>query len=245
MHDAELVGSVLCDTADPLQASVQLLEWLLEAGPTPAIARALRIEPRLVDALRRRLPRDRVSISLACAQGAAWALGRRSITKGESWELVASLPADITLPEGIRRTTGETLILLIGEAQQSVQVAAPYVDRTGIGYMEEAIAAATARMVLVEVFEPVGWAPGSAAISSLRRRVQRDGDPKNFRITRAATGGPWAHLKVVIVDDTVAYIGSANITGAGLAGRNLELGVLVRGPNVVAIDRILDLCRVA
>lgn len=32
-------------------------------------------------------------------------------------------------------------------------------------------------------------------------------------------------------------------SGAGLGGRNLELGVLVRGAQVAAIDRILDLYR--
>jgi phosphatidylserine/phosphatidylglycerophosphate/cardiolipin synthase-like enzyme len=45
----------------------------------------------------------------------------------------------------------------------------------------------------------------------------------------------------MVVDASTAYIGSANITAAGLAGRNLELGVLVRGARVDLIDRILDL----
>jgi phosphatidylserine/phosphatidylglycerophosphate/cardiolipin synthase-like enzyme len=44
----------------------------------------------------------------------------------------------------------------------------------------------------------------------------------------------------MVVDGSAAYIGSANITAAGLAGRNLELGVLVRGSQVAVIDRILD-----
>ena len=52
---------------------------------------------------------------------------------------------------------------------------------------------------------------------------------------------PWPHLKVVTVDGRAAYIGSANITGPGLVGRNLELGVLVRGQQVEAIERTLDL----
>jgi phosphatidylserine/phosphatidylglycerophosphate/cardiolipin synthase-like enzyme len=54
---------------------------------------------------------------------------------------------------------------------------------------------------------------------------------------------PFSHLKVMVVDASTAYIGSANITAAGLAGRNLELGVLVRGGRVDLIDRILDLYR--
>jgi len=37
---------------------------------------------------------------------------------------------------------------------------------------------------------------------------------------------PWAHLKVMTVDSAAAYIGSANVTGATLAGPNLELLVV-------------------
>jgi phosphatidylserine/phosphatidylglycerophosphate/cardiolipin synthase-like enzyme len=48
----------------------------------------------------------------------------------------------------------------------------------------------------------------------------------------------------MVVDGAVAYVGSANITAAGLAGRNLELGVVVYGPQVSVIDRILDLYQI-
>ena len=42
-------------------------------------------------------------------------------------------------------------------------------------------------------------------------------------------------------DSVAAYIGSANVTGAGIAGHNLKLGVLVRGPTVAVVEQILDL----
>jgi phosphatidylserine/phosphatidylglycerophosphate/cardiolipin synthase-like enzyme len=54
---------------------------------------------------------------------------------------------------------------------------------------------------------------------------------------------PWAHLKVLSSDSVAAYIGSANVTGAGIAGPNLELGILVRGPAVAVVERVLDLYR--
>jgi hypothetical protein len=44
-----------------------------------------------------------------------------------------------------------------------------------------------------------------------------------------------AHVNVM-VDVAAAYIGNANITEAGLACRNLELGVLVRGNQVAVIN---------
>jgi hypothetical protein len=81
--------------------------------------------------------------------------------------------------------------------------------------------------------------------------IPRTGDPwpksggtiGNFRISRLRFDAPWAHLKVVTSDSIAAYIGSANVTGAGIAGHNLELGVLVRGPTVAVVEQTLDLYR--
>jgi phosphatidylserine/phosphatidylglycerophosphate/cardiolipin synthase-like enzyme len=64
-------------------------------------------------------------------------------------------------------------------------------------------------------------------------------------VVRATKNAPFAHLKVMVVDSSTAYAGSANLTAAGLAGRNLELGVVVSGAQVAVIDRILDLYRSA
>ena len=56
----------------------------------------------------------------------------------------------------------------------------------------------------------------------------------------ATSDGPFSHLKVMVVDSSSAYVGSANLTAAGLGGRNLELGVVVRGRRVRVIETILD-----
>jgi hypothetical protein len=71
---------------------------------------------------------------LACAKGAAWVLGRRSVVHPGTWELVATLPASVQLPSGLRRTTAETLIGLVAEATHSLRLTAPYVDPEGIGF---------------------------------------------------------------------------------------------------------------
>jgi len=54
------------------------------------------------------------------------------------------------------------------------------------------------------------------------------------------------HAKVLVIDDRLALVGSANLTGAGLE-RNLECGVLVRGgplPRAMR-DHLLNLAGVA
>jgi hypothetical protein len=48
---------------------------------------------------------------------------------------------------------------------------------------------------------------------------------------------------VLSADAVVAYIGSANVTRAGIAGQNLELGILVRGNAVAAVEEVHDLFR--
>jgi hypothetical protein len=50
-------------------------------------------------------------------------------------------------------------------------------------------------------------------------------------------------LKVLSSDATAGYIGSANITRAGMGGQNLELGILVRGSAVATVEKVLDLFR--
>jgi phosphatidylserine/phosphatidylglycerophosphate/cardiolipin synthase-like enzyme len=241
VDEIALVGGVLYDAPDPLAASEMLTQLVIDPTPDPDRIRELGFEPSLVQTLQRTLPHDPAAVALACARGAAWVLGRRSVTREDSWQLVASLPGDLARPPGLRRTTAETLIGLVSEANHSLRFAAPYVDTEGIGLLGDAIAAATSRGVTVEVVQPPRWLPAVSAFALLQEGIARNGQPGNLRIVQAREDAPWAHLKVVIVDGTAAYIGSANITGAGLAGRNLEVGVLVRGPQVAVINGVLDL----
>jgi phosphatidylserine/phosphatidylglycerophosphate/cardiolipin synthase-like enzyme len=137
------------------------------------------------------------------------------------------------------------MIGLFSQAERVLRFAAPYIDQPGIGFLTDAIVAATRRGVSVELFEPRPWQPGHGATSALSDAVLSAGEPARFRLVGTVADAPFAHLKVMVADGTIAYIGSANITAAGLAGRNLELGVLVRGAQVAVIDRVLDLYREA
>ncbi len=241
VEEAELVGGVLFDAHDPVAAARVLVELLTSARVDPAMARRAGLEPVLVESLKRKLPADRSSLEMACAVGAAWVLGRRSSTTEEFWEVVASLPVGEKLPLGLRRTTGETMIGLAATARKRIRFATPYIDESGIGFLTDSIVAATRRGVTVVVFEPQSWEPARAATAAVSAAVAANGDSTRLRLARTTADAPFAHLKVMVVDSLAAYIGSANITGAGLAGRNLELGVLVKGSQVVVIDRILDL----
>lgn len=76
--------------------------------------------------------------------------------------------------------------------------------------------------------------PSSAALSDLRGKL-----PEGIGIRRC----PRQHAKTVIVDSRSMYLGSANLTGAGLGAkaagkRNFELGVWTHSPHL--IDTVLE-----
>lgn len=243
MDDAELVSGVLDGSPEP-QASAQDLAALLlaERVDRAAVTRA-GLHPDLVSVLRARLGSDPERIDAACREGAAWVLGRRSVTIAEPWDLVASLPPGTNLPAGLRRTTGETLVQLVAQAKRTLHLVAPFIDRQGLSFIGDTLAAATTRRVSLEILLPTRSTHADDALEDLKATIARSGDPANFTVSRLRYDAPWAHLKVLTSDSASAYIGSANVTGAGIAGHNLELGVLVRGRMVAVVESILDLYR--
>jgi phosphatidylserine/phosphatidylglycerophosphate/cardiolipin synthase-like enzyme len=241
MDDAELVGGVLVDVPDPRRASRALADLLIAPHAEQPTVLGAGLDPTLVNVLRSHFHGDRERVELACSEGAAWVLGRRSLASDDTWEVVASLPIGVALPRGLRRTTGETMIGLASTATKMIRFSAPYVDESGIGFLIDSIVAATNRGVEVQLFASQSWEPARAAIAALSQSVAAHGDASRFRLLGTKPDAPFSHLKVMLVDSAAAYIGSANITAAGLGGRNLELGVLIRGERVSVIDRILDL----
>lgn len=243
MDDAELVGGVLVDAPDPRAAAQDLARLLSAPRPDRAAAVRAGLDPELVDVLRGRLATDADRLQVVCQEAAAWVLGRRSVVIGEPWDLVASLPSGTRLPPGLRHTTGETLVQLVVRARSTLRLAAPFIDRPGLSFIGDALAAATARGVRLEILLPTRSTHADDALDELEDTIRRCGTVDNFVVSRLRFDAPWAHLKVLTSDSTAGYIGSANVTGAGIGGHNLELGVLVRGATVAVVEQILDLYR--
>ena len=240
VDDAELIGGVLVGCEDPRSSAADLTHLLTAPRPDRAAAARAGLEPDLVEVLRARLPGDPDRISALCQEGAAWVLGRRSLVVAEPWDLVATLPPGAALPLGLRRTTGETLVQLVVNARRTLRLAAPFIDRPGLSFMGEALAAATARGVRLEILLPTRSTYAEGALKDLTATIASEGRSSNFSVSSLRDDAPWAHLKVLTSDSAAAYIGSANVTGAGIGGHNLELGVLVRGGPVVVVERILQ-----
>lgn len=244
MEDAELVAGVLDGAGDPRAAADLLAELLVTPRSERTAATRAGLHPDLVDVVRARLGGDRERIGAACREGAAWVLGRRSVTVAEPWDLVASLSSGTILPAGLRRTTGETLVQLVVQSTRTIRLVAPFIDRPGLSFIGDALAAATTRRVCLEILLPTRSTHADDALGELESTIRQSGDSRFFSVSRLRYDAPWAHLKVLTSDSTSAYIGSANMTSAGIAGHNLELGVLVRGHKVGVVEAILDLyCR--
>jgi phosphatidylserine/phosphatidylglycerophosphate/cardiolipin synthase-like enzyme len=76
--------------------------------------------------------------------------------------------------------------------------------------------------------------PSGAALRELKRRL-----PRGLTIRRC----PRLHAKAVVVDSSAMYLGSANLTGAGLGAksdgrRNFEMGIWTESPQL--IEAVLD-----
>ena len=77
--------------------------------------------------------------------------------------------------------------------------------------------------------------PSGAALDELRKVTRRKGGlPANLMIRRC----PRLHAKIVVVDSTAMYVGSANLTGAGLGAkgdvrRNFEMGLWTRSAELI------------
>ena len=85
MDDAELVGGVLLDAADPNAAARALAELLTNGTTDRAAARAAGLDPDLVAVLANRFRTDHARIQNACSLGTAWVAGRKSVTVDEPW----------------------------------------------------------------------------------------------------------------------------------------------------------------
>lgn len=188
----------------------------------------------------------RVGYSAAAAEDVAraLALAGRSLGRAEplaTWAPVGTVPERLrrrVVVPGLRQTAG-ILLDIIDHAREELWMTAPFIERTGIAFLRDAIVGALARgtrVMLITRPDPVGH----QAIAPLMTRVECEGLSGLTVIeveTEASELG--SHAKVCLADDNVCYLGSANLTAHGL-GRHLELGARLYGPDVATIRAALE-----
>jgi phosphatidylserine/phosphatidylglycerophosphate/cardiolipin synthase-like enzyme len=143
-----------------------------------------------------------------------------------------------------RQTLG-VLTELIATATDRLIISAPFLQPgAGIstGVLNAALKAALKRGVRVELVT-TGQSLSGLDIASLKRAAGATG---GLRVSQPTTNVLdskvlGSHAKLCVSDGIAAYIGSANLTGPGLAG-HIELGVLVRGAVAKQVEEFWILC---
>ncbi len=127
-------------------------------------------------------------------------------------------------PTSTGRLTSATVVELIGQAVHQVLLVGYAVHNEPT--VTKALHAARDRgvvitLVLERTLDNPGYQGGSTPFQGLD--AIRLCWPSDVRPSGASL-----HAKILVVDETAALVGSANITGAAL-GKNIECGLLVRG----------------
>ena len=151
----------------------------------------------------------------------------------ESIEFVITIPepfgAELAYKTRTRTTLG-VLTQLTASARQRIVLAAPFIQVEGSliqGPLAEALQAVLRRGVQVDIVST------AQSLQSLKRVEWLNPLHKNLHFFQPKTNIEkekrlGSHAKFCIADETAAYVGSANLTGPGLA-ENLEMGFLVHG----------------
>jgi phosphatidylserine/phosphatidylglycerophosphate/cardiolipin synthase-like enzyme len=154
------------------------------------------------------------------------------------WAPVATLPArlhPLLHPPAMRQTAG-VLLELVDRARKKIWLAAPFIDPYGVGFMTNALCAAGIRGVDISVVTSAGQGLLFVDLAG-QWRAQSTG---SLHVSEVHTDlSPLgSHAKLLVIDDERAYVGSANLTAAGL-GRHIELGVELAGTQVVELSAVL------
>lgn len=160
-------------------------------------------------------------------------------THDSTWVPVVTIPDHmrIEMAELVIRQTAGVLLNLLDRAKKRVLMAAPFVDAPAVDFLRPSLIACGLRGVHVNI----GTSSGNAHTFWPLAECWPAAGEATLTVTEilpeiASLG---SHAKVLVVDGALAYVGSANLTAAGL-GRQLELGVEVSGPRVKDLERTMQ-----
>lgn len=130
---------------------------------------------------------------------------------------------------------------LIERAERSIVIVNPFFDNGGVEEWGLALVGPVARGVPVTIITRYLSPPSDRNV----RYIRRLGIPSRLlRLFEFTDDGAWmgVHAKMVIVDDSEAYLGSANATLSSLA-ETLEVGVILSGVEVGRLSKLVDIVR--
>jgi phosphatidylserine/phosphatidylglycerophosphate/cardiolipin synthase-like enzyme len=157
-----------------------------------------------------------------------------------TWAPVATLPPELRVqlhPPPIRHTAG-VLLDLVDRATREIHLTAPFADQHAVEFLTQPLIAAGRRGVEISIVTSSGHAN---LFADAARQWNADPEIRSaLRLSEVQThlSPLGSHAKVLVVDSERGYVGSANLTSAGL-GRQVEIGVELAGPQVADLARVL------
>lgn len=155
-----------------------------------------------------------------------------------SWTAVATLPPEVRtlLRSPPFPQTAGVMLGLIDRSVHNLTLAAPFIDRVAVSFLQESMVTAMERGIKIDVLTSTGRGVELRSLvdEALRHTTCR------LTVTELQTdiSSLGSHAKVLLVDEAHAYVGSANLTSAGL-GRHVEIGVELSGPQVQDLVRLI------
>ncbi len=157
----------------------------------------------------------------------------------DRWDQVVTVPPYLrsAIPQGEVHETVRVLTELIARAETRVIMASPFLDQ-GFDVLSDNIVRLVQRgvrfLLLTRELQDTN-SSNSKVVNGLRDRCNHSG---NLEVVSWEDTGLGLHIKAVVVDSRRAYVGSANLTRGGF-GYHAELGVLLEGPSVSKVERLL------
>ena len=156
--------------------------------------------------------------------------------------LAEKLPSAAGRPGGYL-TTSDAFLRIAQAATRRIVVVTPFIDRAGFGWLRNMLVVSKPGVERIVVLRDVESLAIDLSVEN--RDWLRDLQVRVFDYRFEHRRGDRAlrletfHAKLVVADDTIAYVGSANVLGSG-DGTSLEAGVLVDGCGAVQAARLVD-----
>lgn len=155
--------------------------------------------------------------------------------------LAAELPERPGRPGGYL-PTGAALLRIAQAAQQRIVAMTPFVDTFGFDWLRTVFEASPAPQKILVLRDAERYAV-DLSVHQAEWLREFGVDVWDYHRAHAAGARPLPletfHAKIVLGDERLAYVGSANFLGSG-DGTSLEAGVLVDGQAAVQVARLID-----
>lgn len=157
--------------------------------------------------------------------------------------LEAQLPASPGRPGGYL-STPTAFSRLASSAQSRLVVLTPFIDGVGFTWLQSVFRTVPRSSEKMVVLRDAGLHAIDLAVHHKDWIRELGVSVRDYSVAHSPETGralpiETFHAKIVVADDRLAYVGSANLLGSG-SGTSLEAGVLVDGRAAVQVARLVE-----